>query len=103
MRSATYVTFSESAKVASQITVTVWDKEGAASLPVFVNISSVFVNDGPQLDLGVGIGNDDRIRFRENQNAGQNVVSRPHDVVVGALYSTRLQLTSQQFLSAANL
>ena len=66
----------------TQITVTVWDKEGSASLPVFVNVSTVFVNDGPQLDLGVGIGIDDRIRFKENQNVGQNVVSRPHDVII---------------------
>ncbi|XP_065826334.1 uncharacterized protein [Oscarella lobularis] len=86
LRSATYDnTVSEPARVASQITVTVWDKEGAASLPVFVNISTVFVNDGPQLDLGVGIGNDDRIRFRENQNVGQHVVSRPHDVTIDDL------------------
>ncbi|XP_065843563.1 uncharacterized protein [Oscarella lobularis] len=81
--SATYDnTVSEPARVVSQITVAVWDKEGSASLPVFVNVSTVFVNDGSQLDLGVGIGNDDRMSFTENQNVGQHVVSRPHDVLI---------------------
>ena len=83
MTSATYDnTVPEPARIASQITATVWDKEGAASLPVFVSVSTVFVNDGPQLDLGVGIGNDDRIKFTEEQDVGQHVVSRPHDVVI---------------------
>ena len=60
----------------------VWDREGAASLPASVFVSTVFINDGPQLDLGVGLGRDDRIRFVENQVIGQHIVSGAHDVSI---------------------
>ena len=59
-----------------------WDDDGASSLPVFIFVFTEFVNDGPSLDLGVGVGKDDRIRFIENQEAGQRIVSRPLDVSI---------------------
>ena len=62
--------------------IRVWDAQGASSLPVFISVSTIFVNDGPRLDLGVGVGNADRIRFIENQEAGQRIVSHPLDVSI---------------------
>ncbi|XP_065844295.1 uncharacterized protein [Oscarella lobularis] len=75
-------TASEPDQTVSQVIIRVWDDDGASSLPVFIFVFTEFVNDGPSLDLGVGVGKDDRIRFIENQEAGQRIVSRPLDVSI---------------------
>jgi cysteine-rich repeat protein len=66
------------------IVITLFDNEGAASLPVFITVNVTRRNDVPELDVGVGFGVDDEIEFVEiaqgANGVGIPIVSRPHRI-----------------------
>eukprot|EP00118_Oscarella_pearsei_P024328 m.303900 g.303900 ORF g.303900 m.303900 type:complete len:1317 (+) comp40843_c0_seq7:4945-8895(+) len=83
LQSSTYQNVNgEPANETSVVAFIVWDQEGTASLPVFVTVTTKFVNDGPLVDLGVGVGRQDEIFFTENEQKGEHVLSRPHAVKI---------------------
>ena len=68
------------------VIITLVDNEGTSSLPVFVTVHVTRRNDVPELDVGVGFGMDDEVRFNEIEE-GRNgvripIVSRPHRVQI---------------------
>jgi hypothetical protein len=70
----------------AMVTVIVWDDEGAASLPVFINITVRTRNDEPVIDIGVGPNTDDNVTFTEitvgDNGVGIHISSRPHRIAV---------------------
>ena len=68
------------------VTVIVWDDEGAASLPVFIDIIVMTRNDKPVIDVGVGPSRDDNVTFTEialgDNGVGIHISSRPHRIAL---------------------
>ena len=83
-----YVNRDDSEPLAGVKTVTaiVWDAEGAASLPVFINITVMTRNDKPVIDIGVGPNQDDRVTFTEiamgKNGLGIHISSKPHRIAI---------------------
>jgi hypothetical protein len=71
---------------ARMIIMTLFDDEGAPSLPAFITVNVTRRNDAPELDVGVGLGVNDQIQFDEIENGANGVgipiVSLPHRVQI---------------------
>jgi cysteine-rich repeat protein len=62
----------------SVIEVVVRDDNGAVSLPATVVVHTMSVNDAPDVDVGVGVGNPDEVTFTEGRQTGIHILSHPH-------------------------